>query len=74
MNNPLLVSSILGNLNLSPIESFINYEYVEITSSDVLNDLTNLEEGLYYIKKIKKKIIFTFKFYCTGKKVKKITI
>jgi len=72
MNSPLLVSSILGNLNLSPIESFINYEYDEITSSYVLNDLSSLEEGLYYIKKITK--IFTFKFFCTGKKVKKITI
>ena len=29
INGPLLVSSVLGNLDLSPIESFVNYDYQE---------------------------------------------
>ena len=75
INGQLLVSSVLGNLDLSPIQSFVNYDYLESSSSD---DLSEMEEGKISNykkkKKKKKKNIFTFSFLYTGKKVKKITI
>jgi hypothetical protein len=63
---PLLISSTLGNLNLSPIN--VNYNYQEIPLPD---ELSEMEEGK--IKK-QKTNIFIFSFFYTGKKVNKIII
>ena len=74
INTPLLVSKILGNVNEINIETFINYDYQELSS-----DLSSMEEGeslpLLKKRRRKKKInIFIFSFSNMGKKVKKIII
>ena len=75
INTPLLVSNVLGNINEINIETFINYDYQELSS-----DLSSMEEGeaLPLFKKsfkIKTKLnIFIFSFSNMGKKVNKIII
>jgi len=73
INGPLLVSSVLGNEDLQEIESFINYDYQEISQLPISPLL-----GQGYLpllnENIKKKKIFYIDFNCKGKKIKKVTV
>ena len=74
MDTPSILISNISNLNNSPIQSFINYEYEE-------EEISNMEEGLHthlfdnFDKKIdNQKNLFTFSFNDRGKKIKKIVM
>lgn len=80
INGPLLVSSVLGNEDIQGLDSFINYDYQELSQLPSSPLLSNMEQGFApffsrssrYKKNNKK--IFYIDFNCKGKKIKKLTI